>query len=331
MDVAEDTSKRFMPAYAAGILQSEGVCSFIQVPLIAENRLIGTLNLGWDSPRIFTMEEKLIAQEIAVQVALAIEQRRLRKELNAHAADLEKRVKERTAQYEAANKELEAFSYSVSHDLRAPLRSVDGYVQILLEDYSTVLDEEGRRICNVISSSARHMGRLIDDLLSLSRAGRTEMNLLPLDIGSLAQSIYHELTTEAARAAIDIDIAPLPYAPADPILMRQVLVNLIGNAIKFSSKKEKTVIRIGYEDNQEETVYYIKDYGAGFDQQYAGKLFGVFQRLHSTKEFEGTGVGLAIVQRIIQRHGGRVWAQGKPNEGATFYFALKKEEHHEPV
>ena len=226
---------------------------------------------------------------------------------------------------------MEAFSYSVSHDLRAPLRAVDGYVQILLEDYCTLLDDEGRRVLNVISGSARHMGRLIDDLLSLSRAGRTEMNLVPVDIGGLAHAIYHELTTDATRAAIDIVIDPLPCAPADPTLMRQVLLNLLGNAIKFSSKKEKTVIHVGFEDKPDETIYYIRDFGAGFDQQYAGKLFGVFQRLHSTKEFEGTGVGLAIVQRIIQRHGGRVWAEGIPNQGATFYFALKKEESHEPV
>ena len=331
MDIAEDASQRIMPDHAARVLKEEGVCSFMQVPLLAEGKLIGTLNLGWAAPRVFAAEEKAIAQEVGSQVALAIEQRRMRKELDAHAADLEKRVRERTAQYEAANKELEAFSYSVSHDLRAPLRSVDGYVQILLEDYSHLLDEEGRRICGVISGSARHMGRLIDDLLSLSRVGRTEMSRVPVDIGGLALSIYCELTAEAARADMDVDIAPMPCVPADPTLMRQVLVNLLSNALKFSSRKEKTVIRVGCEDLGEEIVYFVKDHGAGFDQQYAGKLFGVFQRLHSTKEFEGTGVGLAIVQRIIQRHGGRVWAQGKPNEGATFYFALKKEEDHEPV
>ncbi len=325
-DGTESISKAALPFHMAETLGEENVCSFMLMPLTASGKLIGALNLGWETLGAFASEEKAIAQEVASQLALAVEQSHMRHELAVHAAELEQRVKERTAQYEAANKELEAFSYSVSHDLRAPLRSVDGYVQILLEDYSGHLDDNGKRICGVISNSARQMGRLIDDLLSLSRVGRTEMKRVPVDMGGMARAIFHELTTEEERAAIDISIGPLPAALADPTLMRQVWMNLLGNAIKFSSKKEKTVIRVSAKAQDGDIVYSVKDYGAGFDQQYAGKLFGVFQRLHSVREFEGTGVGLAIVQRIINRHGGSVWAQGQPGEGATFYFSLKKED-----
>ncbi len=331
MYIAEDTDKTALTDYDAAFVKEKGLRAFIQVPMLVEGKLIGILSLGWGMPRTFEDEEVAISQEVASQIALVLEQTRLRRELAEHAKDLERRVRERTAQYEAANKELEAFSYSVSHDLRAPLRSVDGYVQMLLEDYSDSLDDNGKRICGVISNSAKQMGQLIDDLLSLSRVGRTGMNLVPVDMARLADAIYHELTQENERSAIDMVIAPMPCVPADPALMRQVFLNLIGNAIKFSAKKDKTVIRISAEEKDREIVYSIKDCGAGFDQQYADKLFGVFQRLHSSREFEGTGVGLAIVHRIITRHGGRVWAQGQPGEGAAFYFSLKKGDDHEPV
>ncbi len=327
-DSGDDTSKTALPFRLAETLGEENTCSFMFVPLSAAGKLVGALSLGWETPRAFASEEKAIAQEIASQLALAIEQSHMRHELSVHAAELERRVKERTAQYEAANKELEAFSYSVSHDLRAPLRSVDGYVQMLLEDYSGYLDDNGKRICNVISNSAKQMGRLIDDLLAFSRVGRADMKLLNVDMGELARSIYYELTTEVERAAFDVTFGPLPLAQADPGLMRQVWMNLLSNAIKFSSKKEKTVIRISGDERDDDIVYSVKDQGAGFDQQYAGKLFGVFQRLHSVREFEGTGVGLAIVQRIVNRHGGNVWAEGKPGEGAAFYFSMKKGDDH---
>ncbi len=239
--------------------------------------------------------------------------------------ELEQRVIKRTAQLEAANKELEAFSYSVSHDLRAPLRAIDGYTRILIEDYEPVLDDEGKRICNIIGDQTRQMGKLIDDLLTFSRLSRTEMRLSSIDMEALAGSVFQELTTPEMRERIDFQLGSISPTVGDQALIRQVWVNLLSNAVKFSSKKEQVVIIVSGKKEENKTIYSIQDNGAGFDMQYADKLFGVFQRLHSEREFEGTGVGLAIVQRIIQRHGGRVWAESTVDHGATFYFTLPLE------
>ncbi|MEO8356442.1 MAG: PAS domain S-box protein [Chloroflexota bacterium] len=234
------------------------------------------------------------------------------------------------AQLHTANKELEAFSYSISHDLRAPLRAINGYTRILVEDYSSVLDEEGRRICKVITTETLRMGKLIDDLLSFSRLSRKEIQTTTIDMKALAYSVFAELTSEEQRQRIDLKIGRLPQAKADPALIHQVWTNLISNAIKFSSRRERAVIELGTRRSDDENIYYVRDNGAGFNIQYVDKLFGVFQRLHSEDEFEGTGVGLAIVQRIVQRHAGRVWAEGEEDKGATFYFALPRErESHE--
>jgi len=236
--------------------------------------------------------------------------------------ELEQRVKQRTAQLEAANRELESFAYTVSHDLRAPLRAIDGYTKILLEDYAPLLDDEGRRVCSVISGGARTMGRLIEDLLSFSRVGRVEMQSLTVDMGALAHRAFNELTTPGDRQRIDFRVASLPPAQGDPSLLRQVWANLVGNAVKFSSGRERAVIEVSAETGDNGPVYSIRDNGAGFDMRYADKLFGVFQRLHGAHEFEGTGVGLAIVQRIVQRHGGRIWGEGETDRGAVFHFTL---------
>jgi PAS domain S-box-containing protein len=239
-------------------------------------------------------------------------------------------LQQRTAQLEAANKELEAFSYSVSHDLRAPLRAVTGYANILVEDYGPSLDAEGKRVCSVINDEAQRMGQLIDDLLTFSRLGRKEMRNSRIDIQALVQTIFDELTTPDSRERIDLQVGNLPSVIGDPALIRQVWVNLLSNALKFTSKKERAVIEVGSTQSTEETIYFVRDNGAGFDMQYADKLFGVFQRLHSESEFEGTGVGLAVVQRVILRHGGRVWGKGEVDKGAEFCFALPgKEEPHE--
>ncbi len=234
----------------------------------------------------------------------------------------EKELIKRTTQLEAANKELEAFSYSVSHDLRAPLRAIDGFSRVILEEYTGKLDDEGKRYLKIIRDNTQKMGQLIEDLLALSRLGRKQMDVSEIDMAKLAKDVFDELKATAPERTIQLDIKTLPSAHGDQSMIRQVFVNLISNSIKFTRPKENAVIEIGGETKGNENIYYVKDNGVGFDMQYLNKLFGVFQRLHSADEFEGTGVGLALVQRIIHRHGGRVWAEGKVNEGATFYFTL---------
>jgi len=243
------------------------------------------------------------------------------RELNA---DLERRVRERTAQFETANKELEAFSYSISHDLRAPLRGIDSFVQMLHEDHAEQLDAEGKRMLNVVSSEAKRMGRLIDDLLAFSRLSRQQIASTSVDMSMLARAAFESmtLTTPISTQMARFELKPLPPARGDIALLRQVFDNLIGNAIKYSGKRAAPVIEVGGWSGDSEATYYVKDNGVGFDERFSDKLFGVFQRLHSEEEFEGTGVGLAIVQRVIHRHGGKVRAQSKPGEGAAFYFTL---------
>lgn len=222
---------------------------------------------------------------------------------------------------QAANKELEAFSYSVSHDLRAPLRGIDGFVRILQEDFSDRLDSEGKRMLGVVSSEVRRMGQLIDDLLAFSRLGRQQLNRSSVDMTSLARSVFESLVVPA-KIRPTFDLRVLPPAEGDFAMMRQVFSNLISNAIKFSSRSPAPVIEIGSGVCDGVPLYYVKDNGVGFDEKYRHKLFSVFQRLHSELEFEGTGVGLALVQRIVQRHGGQIRAESRPGEGATFYFTL---------
>jgi len=199
---------------------------------------------------------------------------------------------------------------------------MDGYAYILQEDYGSRLDAEGNRLIAEVRGEAKRMGRLIDDLLSFSRMGRQPLNKTPVDMAGLARTVFESLTRAWPEAILSLELQPLPPAHGDLALLRQVFVNLLGNAVKFSRNQPAPAIEVGFTCDAEETTYYVKDNGAGFDEQYAHKLFGVFQRLHSEAEFEGTGLGLALVQRIIQRHGGRVWAEGKIGAGATFYFTL---------
>lgn len=238
--------------------------------------------------------------------------------------ELEQRVVERTSQLEAANRELDAFSYTVSHDLRAPLRHLVGFVELLNKKSRASLDEKTRHYLTVISDSATQMSRLIDDLLSFSRMGRAEMLKARVSIDRLVHEAMNTLQTETRGREIDWKIKPLPEVEGDAAMLRLVVINLISNAVKFTRTRTKAVIEVGYNDDKDEHVFYVRDNGVGFDMRYTDKLFNLFQRLHRTEEFEGTGVGLANVRRIIQRHNGRVWAEGALNEGATFYFSLPK-------
>jgi len=239
--------------------------------------------------------------------------------------ELELRVAERTAQLEAANRELEAFSYSVSHDLRAPLRHIDGYVGLLKEKIAADVDEEGLHYMAAIAKATRHMGTLIDDLLSFSRMARSEMVKTEVDLAALVREVIREFEPETHDRAVRWTIAKLPTVAGDRAMLRVVLVNLLSNALKFTKPRAQAEIEIGCLPGLEtETVIYVRDNGAGFDMRYADKLYGVFQRLHGSSEFEGTGIGLANVRRVILRHGGRTWAEGQVDGGATFYFSLPR-------
>jgi signal transduction histidine kinase len=239
-------------------------------------------------------------------------------------ADLERRVQERTAELEAANKELEAFSYSVSHDLRAPLRHIEGFVEILQSTKADELDEESRHHLNTITESARQMARLIDDLLAFSRTARIEIKKSNVHLGELVAGCIRDLEPEVARRKVDWVIGTLPEVRADPALLRQVVLNILSNALKYTRPRPEARIELGAKSTRSEHVLFVKDNGVGFDMRYAHKLFGVFQRLHRSSEFEGTGIGLANVRRIIARHGGRTWAEGELEKGATVFFSLPK-------
>ena len=245
-------------------------------------------------------------------------------EIESMNQQLERHVEERTAQLHATIKELEAFSYSVSHDLRAPLRAIDGFSKLLAEDYYPRLDAEGRRLIDVIRNSTVKMGHLIDGLLAFSHLGRQVMGSSEVDMTELAEDAIVEVKSAEPERKVQIRIGKLPPALGDRVLFRQVFINLLSNALKFTRGKDPAVIEIGFRGSGDQNVFFVRDNGVGFDMRYVDKLFGVFQRLHAVNEFEGTGLGLAIVQRIVHRHGGRVWAEGALGEGATIFFSLPK-------
>lgn len=258
------------------------------------------------------------------------ERKRAEEEVKLFNQKLEQMVQERTTELEIANKELESFSYSVSHDLRAPLRSIHGYINIFAEEYSTQFDDEARRLVSIITNNAQKMGRLIDDLLAFSQLGRKELIKTEASMSGVVNGICDEYKRTESDRKINFIIHELPSAIVDITSIRQVWINLISNAVKYTRHKEHVRIEIDSYEEPGIKVYFVKDNGAGFDMLYYNKLFGVFQRLHSQKDFEGTGVGLAIVQRIISKHGGKVWAEATPNEGATFFFSIPSNESRSP-
>jgi signal transduction histidine kinase len=277
----------------------------------------------------FVLKHRLGTLPSAIRRALGQTRLRLRRkqaeeEVRRQKAELEKQVAERTEALAVATKELENFSYSVSHDLRAPLRHINGFVEIFLATKAAALDEESRRYLETIAASAKLMGRLLDDLLTFSRTARAELDQTRVALADLVPAVIRDLQPESRDRAVEWVVSPLPEVDADPVLLRQVLLNLIGNALKFTRGREVPRIEIGSRSNRAEHVFFVRDNGVGFDPRYAHKLFGVFQRLHRAAEFEGTGIGLAIVSRIIHRHGGRTWAEGRPDKGATFFVALPK-------
>jgi light-regulated signal transduction histidine kinase (bacteriophytochrome) len=244
-------------------------------------------------------------------------------EVNQKLESMNKELGRRGGELEATNKELEAFTYSVSHDLRAPLRHVDGFSRLLLEEHSEQLDPEGKRMLERVRQGTQHMGEMVDDLLNLSRMSRREISPLVTDLNTIVQEVLTDLKSTLHDRQVEFRLDRLPFAQCDPGLIRQVFANLLSNAIKYSRPRERAVIEVGQTLKDGHRAVYVRDNGVGFSMKYADKLFGVFQRLHRAEDFEGSGVGLATVQRIIQKHGGRVWVEAEIDKGATFYFTLE--------
>ena len=292
------------------------MASALAIPLRSRHRTVGVVSLFRSmAGNPYQLDDQRFAQDVADRAGLAIENAML-------VATLERRVAARTAALELANHELEAFSYSVSHDLRAPLRTIDGFSQILHAEHAARLDREGLHCLERIRSATQRMSTLIDDLLSLAQITRTQLRWMPIDLSVIGEHIVTELRHREPGRATGVHIAPEIAAHADARMLTIVLENLLGNAWKFTAKHAAAEIWLGSEQRESGAVYFVRDSGAGFDMKYIGKLFGAFQRLHGANDYEGIGIGLATVHRIISRHGGKIWAEAAVNAGATFFFTL---------
>lgn len=300
------------------------------VPLItASGRALGTLFVLDQRPRELTLEQKRSLKALGRQAVVLLDARRANAlhgeretELHHLRVMTDQRILSRTADLKTANEQLEAFAYSVSHDLCSPLRAIDTYSQILTRDFHHEMGEESRRQLSLICQNVRQMRQLITGLLQFSRFSRQPLHKQRISLSKFTSRIVEEMPDETGGLGRMVEISELPDCDADPLLLKQLFVNLLSNAFKFSRSRNPASIAIGAEHREGEVVYFVRDNGVGFDMQYKERLFGVFQRLHRSEEFEGTGVGLSIVKRIVHRHGGRVWADGKVNQGATFYFTL---------
>ncbi len=321
-----------------GLAIPDRPCYGLALPLVARDQVFGVLHVlapegngnGTASQRRVASicaasraETRATLTSFALLAGAALMNAHLHEELQRTADRLDVRVRERTRELEAANKELEAFSYSVSHDLRAPLRAIDGFARLALLQYADSMDPECRTLLESVRCGAAEMGTLITSLLAFSRSARQPLHVRPVSVSDIVDAVIQGLTHEVAGRKIEWVIGDLPDCKADPVLLKQVYANLISNAAKFTAKRDQARIEVGA-DTGSETVYYVKDNGAGFDPARADRLFGVFQRLHRAEDFPGTGVGLATVQRIVARHGGRIWCHAAPNEGAAFFFTLQE-------
>jgi PAS domain S-box-containing protein len=322
--ILRDVDAELLPDDGAEMFNAIGIKAIITCPLVKEGTLQAMMAVHQTLPRDWKPREVALVQEVVERCWATIARRTAEDKLRRLNAELEQRVALRTDQLQAANKELEAFSYSVSHDLRTPLRAVSGFSQAVIEDFGPLLPDEGRRQLQRISAAAERMGALIDALLAFSRLGRDELTLRPVDTARLVRDALEELDLAGSSARLEIRIGELPSCMGDEALLKQVWLNLLDNARKYSHKRDRALIEIGSERRDASLVYHVRDNGTGFDMLYAGKLFGVFQRLHRPEDYAGTGVGLATVQRIVQRHGGRVWAEAEPDRGASFYFSVSE-------
>ena len=320
--VIRNVESEILPGEGAETFRAIGIEAFIVCPLIKLDGFSAMMAVHQTSPRDWLPGEIMIVQEVVERCWSTIERQSAEDEVHRLNIDLERRVVERTSQLEAANKELEAFSYTVSHDLRTPLRAMDGFSQVVLEDFAPLLPAEGQRYLQTIRGSAQRMGKLIDDLLIFARLSRQGLDKQTINTGQLVRSILDELGSPWPERKVEVSIQPLPASVGDPALLKQAWINLLSNALKYTGHREQAEIEIGAVAENDWITYFVRDNGIGFDMKYVHKLFGVFQRLHHIDDYEGTGVGLAIVQRIIHRHGGRIWVDAEEGRGATFYFTL---------